>query len=141
MAYEQEKSKSIIMKRCNRIYHEYLKNSDQELYNHLIEQEVTPELQLVRWLRCLLSREFVIEFSLSIWDFIFCGIESKHRQDLRISREQFQQSGDDPLSYLDFLCVGMIINIKGELMESDFSMCLALLLRYPEPESVEPLIS
>ena len=39
---------------------------------------------------------------------------------------------EDPLINIDYLCVAMIINIKNQLLESDFSMCLALLLNYPE---------
>lgn len=37
--------------------------------------EVAPELHLTRWLRCMMSREFSLETSLKIWDFIFSGIE------------------------------------------------------------------
>lgn len=35
-AYEQEKSKSVIMKKCSRIYHEFLKTIDIRLYQHLM---------------------------------------------------------------------------------------------------------
>lgn len=35
----------------------------------------------------------------------------------------------------------MILNIKGELIESDFSMCLANLLNYPEPSNPEDLLN
>lgn len=41
---------------------------------------------------------------------------------------------------LDYLCVAMIYNIKGLLMESDFSMCLASLLNYPEQQNAESLL-
>jgi Spy/CpxP family protein refolding chaperone len=36
-AYETEKSKSVIMKKCNRIYHEFLKTIDGKLYSHLMD--------------------------------------------------------------------------------------------------------
>ena len=41
---------------------------------------------------------------------------------------------------LEYMCVAMIVNIKSTLLESDFSMCLANLLKYPEPESPESII-
>lgn len=34
----------------------------------------------------------------------------------------------------------MIINIKNQLLESDFSMCFALLLNYPEQSVPENLL-
>jgi hypothetical protein len=34
----------------------------------------------------------------------------------------------------------MILTIKSELLESDFSMCLANLLNYPEPRVPEALL-
>lgn len=38
----------------------------------------------------------------------------------------------DPLINLDYLCTAMIINIKEDLLDSDFSMCMANLLNYPQ---------
>ena len=74
-AYEREKSKSVISKRCTRIYEEHLKRLEPHLYSHLMANEIAPELHLTRWLRCMMSREFSLETSLKIWDFIFSGIE------------------------------------------------------------------
>ena len=87
----------------------------------------------MRWLRCVLSREFKIESTLMYWDFIFGGIESKHKQDPRAKSSDFLSIEDDPLAYHDYLCVAMIIHIKNDLLESDYSMCLAYLLSYQEP--------
>ena len=73
---------------------------------------MTPELQLMRWLRCVLSREFEIGIALTYWDYIFGGVESKHRTDLRIDREEFLSIYDDPLINLEYMCVAMILHIK-----------------------------
>ena len=35
-AYEEEKQKSVIVKKCSRIYHEILKGRDEQLYAHLM---------------------------------------------------------------------------------------------------------
>lgn len=59
------------------------------------------------------------------WDFILGGVESKHKTDPKIKGAEFLEIDDDPLANLDYLCVAMIINIKGQLLESDFSMCMA----------------
>ena len=56
---EEEKMKSVIVRRCNRIYDNIIKQECEELYNHLIvENQMSPELQLMRWLKCMLAREF-----------------------------------------------------------------------------------
>ena len=121
------------MKKCNRIYHEFLKNIDNELYRHLMHNQVSPELSLMRWLRCCLSREFKIDQTLMLWDYIFSGIEASHKANPKAKGLEYLPLKDDPLINLDYLCVSMIINIKKELMqESDMSMCLSHLLNYPE---------
>lgn len=129
------------MKKCNRIYHEFLRTIDSGLYQHLMRNQVTPELQLMRWLRCVLSREFTIEHTLVLWDYIFGGIESKHRSERRCRGLEFLETHEDPLINIDYLCTSMIVTIKEDLLESDFSMCMANLLNYPKPANgLEPIL-
>ncbi len=85
----------------------------------------------MRWLRCVLSREFDIKNTLLFWDFIFGGIDAKHRSERRSKGTEFLETELDPLINLDYMCTAMIINIKEDLLESDFSMCMAYLLNYP----------
>lgn len=59
------------------------------------------------------------------WDYILCGVESKHISDPKVKGHEFLEIDDDPFANLDYLCVAMIINIKTQLLESDFSMCMA----------------
>lgn len=66
------------------------------------------------------------------WDFILGGIESKHKNDPKVKGTEFLELEDDPMINMDYLCAAMIINIKTVLLESDFSMCMANLLSYPE---------
>jgi hypothetical protein len=42
------------------------------------------------------------------------------------------EAESDPLLNLDYLCAAMIVKIKKDLLESDFSMCMAYLLNYQE---------
>lgn len=61
-----------------------------------------------------------------MWDFIFAG-----------AYKQLQGKTDsDPLCNLDFVCVAMILQKKEELLESDFSMCLGILMSFKEPSSI-----
>ena len=74
-ACEEEKAKSVIVKRCNRIYDRIIKLECEQLYNHLIlVNQMSPELQLMRWLKCMRAREFNEQSSLQCWDFILGGI-------------------------------------------------------------------
>jgi hypothetical protein len=60
-----------------------------------------------------------------LWDFIFGGVEGKHKADPKSKGLDFLASSDDPFVNLDYICVAMIINIKSELADSDFSMIMA----------------
>lgn len=46
------------------------------------------------------------------WDYILCGIESKHIMEEKIKGQEFLEIDDDPFANMDYLCVAMIINIK-----------------------------
>jgi TBC1 domain family protein 5 len=74
IAYEDEKQKSALILRCSRIYHEFLCKQDRVLYEHLMQMQVSPELHLMRWLRCMLSREFEVEPVLHFWDYMLGGV-------------------------------------------------------------------
>jgi hypothetical protein len=114
--------------------------------------QVSPELQLMRWLRCVLSREFDIDSTLLFWDYIIGGVYVQHtslfqqtykfplKESLTRLSEPFPDQENDPFINLDIMCVSMIVSIKEVLMESDFSMCLAYLLSYEQPENPSDLI-
>ena len=106
-----------------------------------MRNQVSPELQLMRWLRCVLSREFEIQQTLVLWDYIFGGIETRHRVDRRCKGTEFLETDFDPLINIDYLCTSMIVLIKEDLLESDFSMCMANLLNYPKPSNTDAIIA
>ena len=144
-AYEREKSKSVISKRCSRIYEQHLKQLEPNLLKHLQENEVVPELHLTRWLRCVMSREYCIESTLLVWDFIFSGVMlSKIDLNNPFENEEdrmFRKPNADPFVNLEFLSCSMISQLKEELMESDFSMCLGMLMSYKEPPQMSTTIN
>lgn len=94
----------------------------------------------MRWLRCLLSREFETKHSLVLWDYIFGGIESSHRADRRCRGADFLEGDLDPLIGVDYLCTAMIVNIKSKLLEGDFGMCMSYLLNYEGPSDPVALV-
>lgn len=59
---------SAVLHRCNMVFDDALCKSDRDVYLHLNELGVEPQLFLLRWLRLLFSREFHIEDTLLIWD-------------------------------------------------------------------------
>ena len=106
---------------------------------------MVPELHLTRWLRCVMSREYCIESTLLVWDFIFSGVlQSKIDLNNPFENEEdrmFRKSNADPFINLEFLSCSMIASLKEELMESDFSMCLGMLMSYKEPQQLQTTIN
>ena len=100
---------------------------------------MVPELHLTRWLRCMMSREFCIESTLKIWDFIFCEMKGEQIADILALNDSddnvvlLKEPAQDPFINMECLSVAMIALIKADLLESDFSMCLGLLMSYKEP--------
>lgn len=147
VAYEDEKQKSALILRCSRIYHDFLRSQDRKLYEHLMQMQVSPELHLMRWLRCMLSREFEVEPVLHFWDYMLGGVYLQYTESHQNSwnpkqqLEIFPDRDSDPFLNLDILCVSMIVSIRELLLESDFSMCLAYLLNYEPPEDLSLIIT
>ncbi|KAI8720794.1 Rab-GAP TBC domain-containing protein [Fusarium sp. LHS14.1] len=104
---------STIVERSRFIHEVCLQKVDPELAAHLTNIEILPQIFLIRWIRLLFSREFPFEQFLVLWDTIF--------------------SVDASLDLIDLICVAMLIRIRWDLLEADYSVCLQLLLKYPAP--------
>lgn len=87
-----------MVKRCHHIYHRVLQATDPELYNHIQKSKYDPQLFFVRWLRCILSREFPLNQTLLIWDAMFAchNIESRD------------------IELLNYICASMMIADRDE---------------------------
>ncbi|RIA91486.1 hypothetical protein C1645_767340 [Glomus cerebriforme] len=116
---EAAKLTPVVMK-CSKIYDEYLRTIDSELYSHLKNLEIEPQLYGIRWIRLLFGREFPLNKVLVLWDGMFAE--------------------DPTLRIVDFVCVAMMLLIRDELLESDYAECLSMLMRYPPISDVEVLI-
>ncbi|VWU53113.1 GTPase-activating protein, putative, partial [Hepatocystis sp. ex Piliocolobus tephrosceles] len=65
--------KTVLLQKCTYVFHKLLKNSDKQLYNHLISLSIEPQIFLLRWIRLFFCREFQIDDTLILWDSIFAG--------------------------------------------------------------------
>ncbi|TWU76716.1 hypothetical protein ED733_002931 [Metarhizium rileyi] len=109
-----QEQRSAIVDRSRFIHEVYLHKVDPELAAHLTNIEILPQIFLTRWIRLLFSREFPFNQLLVLWDTIFAI--------------------DPSLKLVDLICVAMLIRIRWQLLEADYSVCLQLLLKYPPPE-------
>lgn len=114
--FEAERKKSAVLKRCNRMYHQFLKRVDEDLYVHMINVKLDPELQMMRWLRCILSREFTPDETLVLWDYLFSGIDpffiNQTKYNNMYLKEDYHTSMSDPLIYLDLMSISMLVHIR-----------------------------
>ncbi|KAF9582998.1 TBC1 domain, member 5 [Lunasporangiospora selenospora] len=94
----------------------HLQRIDNELFLHLKSLEIQPQLFGIRWFRLLFGREFPMEDALCLWDGIFAN--------------------DSSLKICIFIGVALLLKIKDELLEGDFSECLHKLMRYPAVKDV-----
>ncbi|MCJ1398182.1 hypothetical protein MMC11_001379 [Xylographa trunciseda] len=108
-------SSSPIVERSKRIHEDYLRRVDPELTRHLTAIEILPQIFVIRWIRLLFGREFPFNDVLSLWDVLFAE--------------------DSALELVDFVCLAMLLRVRWQLLESDYSSALTVLLRYPVPLS------
>lgn len=115
----EDSQKTALKKRSNKIFNNYLKEIDSTLYYHIQEIDVQPELIFLKWLRCLLSREFTLQSLLLVWDYILSGIDESGRHYLQKLNEttnvetpyhndEYFLSHNDFLNHLDYVCLAMV---------------------------------
>eukprot|EP00742_Colponemidia_sp_Colp-10_P005315 GILJ01005679.1.p1 GENE.GILJ01005679.1~~GILJ01005679.1.p1 ORF type:complete len:636 (-),score=103.04 GILJ01005679.1:97-1725(-) len=115
---------SAVLQRCHDIYHKYLPFADKQLYDHLQKQGVEPQLFLLRWVRLLLGREFHLEDVMILWDAMFADY-----------------NGEKQFSFVNYICVAMLIYVRTHLLSRDNTGCLQRLLKYPPTEDVSLLVN
>ncbi|KAG4433252.1 hypothetical protein IFR05_011275 [Cadophora sp. M221] len=104
---------SPIVERSKRIHEVYLARLDPELAKHLTDIEILPQIFLIRWIRLLFGREFPFDDLLALWDTLLA---------------------EDPgLDLVDMVCVAMLLRIRWQLLEANYSFALMLLLKYSSP--------
>lgn len=85
-----------------------------------------------------------------MWDFIFVGIEpvmvETIQEENKVEDELnydtlLKAPKEDPFINLECISIAMISLLKTDLLESDFSMCLGLLMSYKEPEDPSTVLN
>ncbi|KAI9646210.1 hypothetical protein NHQ30_005650 [Ciborinia camelliae] len=111
---------SPIVERSKRIHEVYLASVDPQLAKHLTDIEILPQIFLIRWIRLLFGREFPFDNLLEVWDTLFAE--------------------DPELDLVDLICVAMLLRIRWQLMESNYSLALMLLLKYDSPPNPQTIV-
>ena len=88
-----------------------LQTHDPVVFEHLQECGIDSHFYAYRWLTTLLSREFLLPDTIRLWDSMFA---STHKE-----------------NFLKYVCVTMVMYVREELLQGDFSTNLRLLQRYP----------
>ena len=118
-------SSSPLLERCDKIF-DLLCQKDQRLHKHLVMNDISPNLFLVRWIRLWFSREFSFASTILVWDFILNHIRPGSQLDFP--------------SVVDYLAIAMLVNVRQSLLASDNSGCFTLLLKYPPPPDLGQLL-
>lgn len=96
-----------------------LQTHDPLVYDHLQQLGIDSHFYAYRWLTTLLSREFLLPDTIRLWDSMFA---SPHKE-----------------NFLRYVCVTMVMMVRDDLLEGDFSSNLRLLQRYP-PANVDAIL-
>lgn len=94
-----EEEISISIRKCHYIFHRILSRVDAELFFHIHRHKFEPQLFLLRWIRCLLCREFSLFSIGEIWDVVFCFAGN--------NKESF-------IEVLNYFCIAMLVGYRSE---------------------------
>ncbi|GLV40978.1 TBC1 domain family member 5 [Carabus blaptoides fortunei] len=100
-----------VVSQLNVIRDKLLQSVDPELCQHLKNLDITLPLFGIRWLRLLFGREFPLQDLLVLWDAIF--------------------SQEKDFKFVHYIVVAMLVAIRKQLLDGDYTACLMLLMRYP----------
>lgn len=91
-----------------------LKSHDFQLWHRLQQQELRPQFYSFRWLTLLLSQEFPLPDVIRIWDTLFADVKR--------------------FDFLLHVCCAMLVTVRDQLLENDFSANMKLLQNFPAHE-------
>lgn len=119
---ELEQKNSVVVL-SETIQNTMLKRYDPKLYTHLRSMDIEPQVYGIRWLRVLFTREFEFNDVFVLWDAIF------------------DRATPHELPFLSFIVLAMLSIVRKELLSSDSSGCLTILLKYPRTVTVPSILS
>ncbi|KAJ7582790.1 rab-GTPase-TBC domain-containing protein [Mycena floridula] len=106
-----------IVQACNRIQSNLLRSTDPMLWKHIQSTGIEPQIYGIRWLRLLFTREFSMPDAMRLWDVLFAC--------------------DPTFELAPWICCAMLIRIRNNLLPTDYTGQLTVLLRYPSPPESE----
>ena len=121
----KEDPKTFLIIRCDNILLK-LKKFNNKLYQHFMDIQLSAEVILQRWLKCIFSREFTTEDCIYIWDNILANEFNVPSQNLE---------------YVDYFCVAMFDYISDNLLKHDQNECFLCLFKYPPFQTIDILIT
>lgn len=101
---------SVLGIKLKKISENIVRNYDLELFNHLEALQIAPQIYGIRWMRLLFGREFEFRKLLTVWDAMICD--------------------HVPMSLSDYIFASMLITIREELVNGDYTDCLNNLMRH-----------
>ncbi|MES1914476.1 MAG: hypothetical protein MHM6MM_006540 [Cercozoa sp. M6MM] len=111
---------SVLFQKFHRVQHVLLKHLDLTLYQHLEGLQVPPQLYMLRWIRCLFTREFDLDDVVLIWD--------------EILRHQ------DHMLAADYVCVALVMYHRYALLAEGRNI-LGVLMNLPRIQRVDVLLA
>ena len=117
---------SYFIKRIRNIITKKLSFQDRAIYSHFQNQNLDYSLAFHRWFKCLFKREFPEPDTCLIWDYIF-------------AHEAEKNTG--MFLYIDYIALGMIINVKYQLLSRDSNGMFQILMNYPKISPITTLLS
>lgn len=136
-----QQPQSAILARCTFIYDVLLKTIDEPVHRILESNGVAPQIFLLRWLRLLFCREFQLDETLVLWDGLFIdmfkapGLGAFEYVGKGASID-VARAASAAMPLVDFVAVSMVRSLRHELLRSDESECMTLLLKFPPVRDV-----
>lgn len=152
MSHTKEQ-RSAIVERCSHIFENVVQRFDSQIYHYLQNHEIEPQLFLLRWIRLLFTREFHIDDTIKLWDYLIAdgvlyGINNSNSEAMGILKscthtdsKKAAHISSQALPLVDYICCAMLSFDRCNLLQMESHQCLKRLLKYPPVESVESLIS
>ena len=120
------KSSAYFIKRIKNIISKKLSVQDRAVYSHFQNQNLDYCMVFQRWFKCLFKREFPEPDTCLIWDYIFAHEAEKHT---------------GMFLYIDYIVLGMIINVKYQLLSRDSNGMFQVFLNYPKISPITNLLN
>lgn len=145
----------IIMQRSKKIINDILFAADNVLYKHFVKIGLPYQIYMERWLKCLFNREFDIYDCLILLDVIlanqlidectntdksniFSSIKNLHKS--KTPKKSTSIYEIPRFNYMDYICVGMLVNAREELLVRSNDEILAYCLSYPHFNDIFDLV-